>query len=477
MRVHINKNATIEKNLNGVFKGITDIIKVYNIDSTIAFFNEAGYKFYNKTPEQVNGQICYKINGRENRCIDCPFYTVMKTKQMVEMEQYMPEFNKFMDVCCNPILDEEGNVVYIVERLRDITDKKVLDNILKGSEERYRQIVNSLPDAVIITQDNRIVLANNVAGELIRVSCENLVGENIYKYIPQKYNKKIHKIFAELMKYRKTRITYEYEFNCTNRDIIYSQVTCSYIVYNSKPAILSVIRDISNIKKELNRAAEFQNNILQKKFPFENKLYIEKVYVPANKVSGDFYRIHKVNENQIVGCLVDVSGKGVTAALNISAFDITFFEELANTVEPIEIVKNINRKLVNHPMEMYIAICCFSIDFTKNELKVVGAGINRFILQKKGCEPEEMIIKGTFLGMFEESTFDEQSIILETGDKVFFLTDGLDFIFDEDKVIQTYMGEVGILDFKKFIDEYLNDTIIEIGTLKDDSTMLAMEYK
>lgn len=79
--------------------------------------------------------------------------------------------------------------------------------------------------------------------------------------------------------------------------------------------------------------------------------------------------------------------------------------------------------------------------------------------------------------MFEDSDFSEEIINFDSGDKVFFVSDGLDFIFDEDKVVQRYMGKVGISDFKAYIDEFLEDTRLDIGKLDDDSTMIAMEIK
>lgn len=117
------------------------------------------------------------------------------------------------------------------------------------------------------------------------------------------------------------------------------------------------------------------------------------------------------------------------------------------------------------------------MDFKKKELKVVGAGINRFIFQRKGETVEEKIVRGPFLGMFENSDFSEETINFDSGDKVFFLSDGLDFIFDEDKIIQRYMGKVSISEFKAYIDEFLEDSRLDVGKLEDDCTMIAMEIK
>ena len=430
----------LEKEIDGILNGIPDVIKVYNPDYTIAFFNEAGYSFYNKTPQEIKGKICYEILDRKEKCIDCSFEEVMETKQMLTKERYIPELNKFMDVCYNPVLDEDGEILFIVERLRDITEKKILDKILKDSKEKYKQILNNSPDAIVIIVDNKIVLANYEACNLIGLDYSEIIDSNVYKHFQEKHIKALHKRFRNIISQKKVKDTYDYEFNFSDNKLTNLQISCSYIVYEGSPAILAVIRDITEMKQELNKAAEFQRKTLQKCFPAEEFVDIVSVYVPANTISGDFYRIYKISEDLIIGIVIDVRGKGVSAALNISALDVLFLQEIAITHEPMNIVKNLNKKLVSYYEENYIAVCCFSMDFNKRELKVVGAGINQFIFQKKDEKVEEKIVEGPFLGMFENSEFEEQIISFESGDKIFFFSDGLDFILDEDKIIQRYMG-------------------------------------
>jgi len=438
MYKHEKEAVILEKELHGILNGIPDLIKVYNTDYTISFLNEAGYSFYNKTPNEVKGKMCYEILDRKEKCTDCSFEEVMETKQMIIKERYIPELNKFMDVCYNPVLDEEGNISFIVERLRDITEKKILDKTLQDSKEKYKQILNNFHDAIVIIVDNKIVLANYEACNLMCLDYSELIDSNVYQYFQEKEKKDLHKRFRN---------------------------------------ILAVIRDITEVKLELNKAAELQRKTLQKCFPAENYINIVSVYVPANIISGDFYRVYKISEDLIIGIIIDVRGKGVSAALNISALDVLFLQEIAITHEPINIVNNLNKKLVSYYEENYIAVCCFSMDFYKKELRVVGAGINQFIFQKKDKKVEEEIVEGAFLGMFENSEFAQQIISFESGDRVFFFSDGLDFILDEDKIIQRYMGKVSIDKFKEYIDEFLDDTLSEVGKLEDDCTMIAMEIK
>lgn len=473
----ITKIKKLEKQVNGIFRGIPDVIKVFKPDHTIVFFNEAGYSFYNKTQEEVKNKKCYEALHNNKKCKDCLFQRVIQTKKMIVTEKYIPELNKFMDVCYNPVLDENGDILFVVERLRDITEKKFLDKLLKDSKEKYKQILNNSPDATLIIVDNKIVLANYEACNLFRKDYNEIIDSNIYKHFPYKYIKSLHKRFRSVILQKRVKDTKDYEFDFGNDRKSNFEVSLTCITYDGRPAVLAIIRDITEIKQQLTSAAKLQRNSLQSSFPCEEYLRVVSVYTPAHMISGDFYRIQKIDENSIIGILIDVRGKGISAALNISALDVLFLQEISSCHEPMDIVNSLNEKLVSYYEENYIAVCCFSMDFKKKELKVVGAGINRFIFQKKGHKVEEKIIKGPFLGMFENSDFSEEIITFDSGDKIFFLSDGLDYIFDEDKIMQRYMGKVSISDFKAYIDEFLEDTRVYNGKLDDDSTMIAMEIK
>jgi len=432
MYKRVQNAAILEKELNGILNGIPDVIKVYNTDYTIAFFNEAGYNFYNRNPEHIKGRMCYEVLNRKDKCLDCSFDEVVEKKQMVTRERYIPELNKFMDVCYNPVLDDDGNILFIVERLRDITEKKILDKILKDSKEKYKQILNNSPDAILIIVDNKIALVNYEACNLLGLDYSHIIDSNVYKHFPLKYRKALHKRFRNILLQKRIKDIYDYEFDLLKNKKTNLEVCCSYMLYDGSPAILATVRDVTDMKQELNRAAKLQRKNLQHSFPYEEYFSVESVYVPANMISGDFYRIYKAGEDAIVGIVIDVRGKGISAALNISALDVLFLQEIAVYREPIDIVNSLNKKLVSYYEENYIAVCCFSMDFNKKELKAVGAGMNRFIFQKKGEKVEEKIVEGPFLGMFENSDFSEQIISFDSGDKVFFVSDGLDFIFDED---------------------------------------------
>lgn len=462
--------------LEKILNGIPDIIKVYNADHTIAFYNAAAYKFYGKKPEEVENKKYYEISEASEKAIDCYYEKTLKTKKMLSFEKYIPKYNRYMDVCFNPVLGENGEVIYVIERLRDITDNVILNNMLKDSEKRYGEIINIFPDAIIIVVDNVIVMANKEACELIDKDYERIIGASIYKYFPLSYSKILRKRLMEILKYKKSRIINGYRFEVDkNNNFKDVKIYLNYLLYKMKPAVQIVISDITEMKRDLNKAAAIQKKSLQQCFPVSGKVYMESVYKPAHIVSGDSYRIYRVNDDLVIGIIIDVSGNGIAAALNISAMEISFNEEVSVNHNPLDILNNLNIKINTYFSETYIAACCFSMNFKINEMRVAGAGINKFIVQKFGEAVEEKTIKGPFLGMFKSSEFDEKIIPFRKGDRFFFFTDGLEFIVDKSTIVQRYMRKVSLNEFKKYVNEFLEDTINETGKLEDDCTLLELE--
>lgn len=469
------KTFSYSRFLEEVLKGIPDVIVVYKSDKTIMFLNETGYEFYKTTPSEVNGKKCHVLFGEETKCNYCLVDNAIKSKQITRKEIYISTMNRYMDCCCNPVLDNQGEIILVVQQLIDITERKHLDNVLKESEEGYRQIVDLSPDAMIITVDNKIVLTNKQALKLSGLNFSSIIGESPYKFAPG-YEKIIAKRIKQVLINKKTKTTFDYKYIRSDNQKIDVEVSSSYLVYKGKPAILSIARDITDRKKGLNAAAKLQKNALKKEFPLPHKAEFQAVYVPAKTVSGDFYNILKINDNLVIGILADVSGKGISAALSISALNVLFHESVLISNDPLEILNNLNNKIGNYLDDSYIAACCFSLDFKNNKATIVGAGINEFIFQSSKNKLEEIIVKGPFLGMFEDSVFDEQIIYFNQGDRFCFFSDGLEFIFD-DKIKEIYLNSIELTEFTNYLNGSLKNMLIDVDGLKDDCTLLLLEIK
>jgi PAS domain S-box-containing protein len=72
----------------------------------------------------------------------------------------------------------------VLIHIYDITDRKQMEAALRESENRYRQLTEMMPDAVVVGQDGKNVYANSAAARLLRASSpEELVGLNVLSTI------------------------------------------------------------------------------------------------------------------------------------------------------------------------------------------------------------------------------------------------------------------------------------------------------
>lgn len=93
----------------------------------------------------------------------------------------------FVEVCCTPILVDNKKHFYHV--VRDISERKQEEFALQNSEQRYRKIVELLPDAIYIHKDSKIVFINQAGLKMFgATSKEQLLGKSIWMlYTPDRH--------------------------------------------------------------------------------------------------------------------------------------------------------------------------------------------------------------------------------------------------------------------------------------------------
>lgn len=121
--------------LEAVLDSITDIIAIQNPDHSIVRYNQAGYNMLGKSKDEVEGKKCYELIGKKQECENCATSITLKTKKFEETEKYIPEMDLYLNCRSNPVLDKDGNVMLVIEHLRDITSQKTAEKNLKASEE------------------------------------------------------------------------------------------------------------------------------------------------------------------------------------------------------------------------------------------------------------------------------------------------------------------------------------------------------
>jgi PAS domain S-box-containing protein len=120
-----------EEKLKAILTGIGDLITVQNKDFDIIWVNQPMIDLYG----DVIGKKCYEVYKRSTEpCSDCYIETVFNEGKMLFTERpiVMPNGKlRHNLLSSSPVRDAEGNIVAMLEIVKDITERKQLEEDLK----------------------------------------------------------------------------------------------------------------------------------------------------------------------------------------------------------------------------------------------------------------------------------------------------------------------------------------------------------
>lgn len=188
------------------------------------------------------------------------------------------------------------------------------------------------------------------------------------------------------------------------------------------------------VKRELEMAAEMQAILLPGELPKNDDYDVSAVYRAHQQVGGDYYDFIPINEHEVVFCMADVSGKGVSAAFlmaNFQAYLRAIFTYRKNDLE--EIVRELNTQVMNTAMgEKYITLFIGVYNKQTRVLQYINCGHNPPVVADKNGYTQLLKLGTIGLGMFDDlPKLSKGQVILEKGSTIVCYTDGLVEMEDE----------------------------------------------
>ena len=161
----------------------------------------------------------------------------------------------------------------------------------------------------------------------------------------------------------------------------------------------------AQMEKELELAARMQSMLFPAHLPADRRIDLAATYLPHQQVGGDYYDYIQVSQDELLICLADVSGKGISAALLMSNFQANLHALLPHMDSLSELVSLLNAKVFQSAKgEKFITFFIGRYHALTSELHYVNAGHNPpFLIHEKVVY---MLNEGsTGLGMFESLPF------------------------------------------------------------------------
>ena len=247
---------------------------------------------------------------------------------------------------------------------------------------------------------------------------------------------------------------------------------------------------------DIEYAKEVQSCLLPAEMPQNMLVTFNAEFFIAAHLSGDFYNVIKLDEDNIAVYIGDVSGHGVAAAMltvfaNQNVIQLKERKSESNKIlKPGIILKTIYNSFnkTNINAEKYILMIYGIYNIKHKSFTYSSAGINvpPYII-KYSCEVIEMDVKGLpicKLGDLVDPFYENKTIQLESGDKILFYSDGLVEAKNElgeeyghDK-LKNLLRENHVLNSSELNATIKSDFFSYIGSatnLMDDTTLLIME--
>jgi sigma-B regulation protein RsbU (phosphoserine phosphatase) len=147
-------------------------------------------------------------------------------------------------------------------------------------------------------------------------------------------------------------------------------------------------------------------------------------FQPFHEVGGDFLDFFTLTDGVIGIYLGDVTGKGLPAAL-YAALAVGALRGVHKTgTPPPMVLSTVNRRVMLRGVSPRYAVVqygCFNP--RTGILRIASAGMaGPLILSARGCR--ELELRGIPPGMFPETDYESETVQLERGDSVIFLSDG-----------------------------------------------------
>lgn len=252
------------------------------------------------------------------------------------------------------------------------------------------------------------------------------------------------------------------------------------------------VRDVNQkIIDELEYAKIIQQSLLPNNKITHRDVSFTSAYYPCERLSGDFYDIYSIDDDNVALYLLDVAGHGISAALMtmLSNNYLKSNDKLIKKFRGMHPDKNLkyfyeqfNR--MNFPDEIHMVLFYATLDLNSKVLTYCSGGMNcnpirfrangkvEYLDQSKGfpiCKLE---------GLFTPE-YHSETIQLQKGDRILFYTDGLtdkekNGIFNMSDIIELFVmnRNLSSREINQMIVEKIN---LRSSILNDDITYIIMD--
>ena len=178
----ITDNQTIQWQV--LFNAISHPAIILDRDHRIIAANSASICLTGIPQDKIIGRYCFEVFHHQNRtepAAGCPMEKMLQSgvKEAVEME--MEALGRTFLITCTPILAEDGSIDKVIHIATDITERKLAEQALKSSHERFQTVLDNLEVIVYVAdmESHEVLFINKHVKEIFG----DITGQTCWKTI------------------------------------------------------------------------------------------------------------------------------------------------------------------------------------------------------------------------------------------------------------------------------------------------------
>ena len=175
-----------------LFENANDIIYTHDMQGSFTSINRVAEQVTGYTRDEIIGESVAKVIAPE-------FLELAREKTLSklkgepstvwELELVTKDGSRVPVEVRTTLISEHGEPVGVQGIARDITERKRAEAALRGSEERFRWLIESAPDAMVVTNGKGLIMMINTETErLFGYEKDELLGRSVELLVPGRFH-------------------------------------------------------------------------------------------------------------------------------------------------------------------------------------------------------------------------------------------------------------------------------------------------